>query len=284
MALDASYCAPTTLDGALDLLCKSDGAAVLLAGGTSLVKRMRRRPKTLIDLAKVGISGSSIDGDRLSLGAMVCISELNELGLAGGTGLSVLQIAGRRLASTFIRNAATLGGSSVACFRWSDLPAALLAANAAMVVRSCDEEREIPCEVFFERHPAALVRSGILTHIKIPINVEGGAAFTKFSPLTYGYAIWDAAVVVPAIGATSGNRVAVSAGVSLPRRLPTVEAFLDDGCGDIDELERVCASGLDELGVVGARTVSKEYRMAVGAVVVLDTIKQAWASRDGGEA
>ena len=278
MSATSAFSCPESFARLFELLAEPN--AVVLGGGTALVGQTRRRKRHLLSLKKLGLDFIKFEESAVEIGAMVTITSLINCDNKGHSGLELLQQSAKRLASTFIRNAATVGGSTVACFRWSDLPAALLASDAKMNLRFADgTEKEVLATEFFTKHPARFFRQGaILRSISLPKR-DGFGAFYKMSPLTYGYAIWDVAVFKPKEGA--GAKVALSAGVSLPCRLPLLEKGLDDGIEDRKDLENLASKDLSQLKIVGARTVSKEYRTQVAPVILADTIERVLAGKGG---
>ena len=271
MSATSAFSCPESFARLFELLAEPN--AVLLGGGTALVGQTRRRKRHLLSLKKLGLDFINFEEDVVEIGAMVTITSLINCESKGHSGLELLQQSAKRLASTFIRNAATVGGSTVACFRWSDLPAALLASDTTMNLRLTDgTDKAVPAAEFFQKHPARLFRQdAVLRSLSIP-NTKGKGAFLKMSPLTYGYAIWDVAAFKPKEGA--GAKVALSAGVSLPCRLPLLEQGLDDGIKERKELEELASKDLGQLKIVGSRTVSKEYRTIVAPVILADTIER----------
>lgn len=273
--MTARYRIPDSVEEALVLLA-AEPDLVVVAGGTAVVGQLRRRPRPLLDLRRAGLAGLHLDPPAARVGAMAVVADF--VLAAGGSSdpaLALLGAAASRVGSSFIRAGATMGGSTVACFRWSDLPAALLAVDARMVVRTATGESEHGAVEFFASHPVRLFRgASLLTEVIVPTAAAGaGWSFRKLSPLRYGYAVWDAAVLLPPSG--SGARVAVSGGTSLPVRLPSVEKLLDSGLSSREELEAEVGRALDEVGVVGSRTVSSSYRRTVGPVVVADAVAEA---------
>ena len=277
MSATPAFSCPEKVEELLSLLAEPN--TVVLAGGTALIGQARRRKRHLVSLKGLGLDECRVDGRQVKIGAMCTISQLLSVDNDNHAGLAILQQACSRLASTFIRNAATVGGSTVACFRWSDLPAALLAADATMHIASKGKEEELSASEFFAKHPSRLFRQGAFLQSLILPRKTGRTAFSKMSPLTYGFAIWDVAVFLPEEG--EGARVGLSAGISLPKRLTEVEKLLDEGERSREVLEEAVTKELSSLKVVGARTVSREYRQFVGPVVVADTIIEALENKGG---
>ena len=278
MSATSAFSCPNSFAELFELMAESN--TVVLGGGTALVGQTRRRQRHLLSLKKLGLDFFEFTEKSVEIGAMVTITSLMNNPTKDHCGLDLLQRACKRLASNFIRNGATLGGSTVACFRWSDLPSALLCCDAKMNLRFPDgKEQSIEATEFFEKHPARLFKErALLRSITLP-RKKGECAFFKMSPLTYGYATWDVAVFLDSDG--KYGRVAVSAGTSLPRRLGFVEEGLNNGIRNREELEELVARDLKELKVVGSRTVSRDYRLQVGPIVIVDTIERALETKGG---
>ena len=106
------YRAPSTVDEAAAMLADDPGAR-LLAGGTDLLPNMKRRqetPKTLIALRGVESMRTIENGDGLSVGGAVTLTELCRDDRVR-THYPALFQAAIQVASPHLRNSATLGGN-----------------------------------------------------------------------------------------------------------------------------------------------------------------------------
>ncbi len=107
------YYAPATLDEAVKILANEGPSASLLAGGTDLFPKMKRRqqqPEVLVSLNGISELRRISSGSGISLGAGVTLSDI-----AADTGLQdgyrALWQAASEVATPQIRNTATLGGN-----------------------------------------------------------------------------------------------------------------------------------------------------------------------------
>lgn len=148
-----AYEAPETIDEALTLLAEHAEDATVLAGGQSLVPMLNFRlvrPQVIIDINRLpGLDGLQVDADGgLSLGALVrtAVVERDPAVISRWAGLrQALERAGHPQ----IRNRSTVGGSVAHADPASELPAALVALDGVVTLRSREGEREVPASTFF---------------------------------------------------------------------------------------------------------------------------------------
>jgi xanthine dehydrogenase small subunit len=128
----------------------ADPDAVIVAGATDIglwVTKLRKPLRTLIDLGRVHelkrierING----GVRIGAGVRY-VDALETLGeLYPDIGAMM-----RRLGSTQVRNSGTIGGNIANGSPIGDMPPALIAAGAILVLRQWNERRTLPLEDFF---------------------------------------------------------------------------------------------------------------------------------------
>jgi 4-hydroxybenzoyl-CoA reductase subunit beta len=105
---------PRTADEAARILGGEGAKAMLLAGGTDLLPNMKRRqqvPRTLISLRNIdSLKQSQFDAAGARLGACVTLAEIAE-DPRFRNGYSALWQAAAQVATSHIRNMATLGGN-----------------------------------------------------------------------------------------------------------------------------------------------------------------------------
>jgi 4-hydroxybenzoyl-CoA reductase subunit beta len=104
--------APRTIDEAADLIAAS-GDAMLIAGGTDLLPNMKRRqqvPRTLVSLRRVEELRAISNGDGLSIGAGVTLTELLRDDRVR-TRAAALWQAAAQVATPPLRNMGTIGGN-----------------------------------------------------------------------------------------------------------------------------------------------------------------------------
>jgi 4-hydroxybenzoyl-CoA reductase subunit beta len=208
------YRSPRSIGEAADLLAASSGAAMLVAGGTDVLPNMKRRqqvPKTLIGLRRIAALRAITNGDGLTIGAGVTLTDL--LRHEQVHAYSALRQAAAQVATPPLRNMGTIGGnlcldtrcnyydqnyewrkaidfcmkkdgeicwvatSSPRCLAVSstDTAPALIALGAAVTLTSVEGTRTIPViDLFRNDGIEYLARrpSEILTSIQLP-RVEG---------------------------------------------------------------------------------------------------------------
>lgn len=232
--------AETTAD-ALDWLATEESGDVrLLAGGHDLLPELKTggtAPDVLVDIGQLGrldsITLDSGDRDEVTVGALVTHADLvSSARLA--TRAPIIPKAAAHVGDIQIRNRGTVGGNLVAAKQGADLPPAMVAAEATLVVESKSGGREIPASEFFRgAGETALEEDELLVEIRIPApgddpaTREGSAYVKKTHPAT-GYAmVGVAAVVGVGEGTLSTPRIAATGVTERPVRLPTVEDALD---------------------------------------------------------
>lgn len=164
-----TYHRPETLAEAISLL--ESGDAAVLAGGTTLVAA--GGPQTVVDLQDLGLDAITLDGDRVSIGAMVRLRDLVESDLVP----ALLRDLARREAPNTIRNAATVGGTVAAADPESELIAGLLAHDAELTLAAPDGTTSLSLGAYLQDHP-----SGIITEVSVESGGAVAAARTGRTP------------------------------------------------------------------------------------------------------
>lgn len=195
------YAAPTDLGSALRLLANPDVEAKVLAGGQSLVPMLNlrlARPELVVDIARIPELAhlQQVDG-ALHIGALTTHSRLEASPLVRRD-WPLLSEAARHIGHVQIRNAGTVGGSLAHADPAAELPAAMLALDARMVIESAAGRRSIDGRDFFRGQlETALGPDDILTEIVVPAPpARSGFAFAEFARRSGDFAIAGAAVRV----------------------------------------------------------------------------------------
>jgi 4-hydroxybenzoyl-CoA reductase subunit beta len=107
------FLVPRTVREAAELLAGAPGDAMLVAGGTDLLPNMKRRqqvPGTLVSLRRIVELREIIDGECVTIGAGVSLTELvRDARIREGYG--ALWQAAAQIATPHLRNMGTLGGN-----------------------------------------------------------------------------------------------------------------------------------------------------------------------------
>ena len=198
------YHAPTTVEEAVELLARGDGARVL-AGGQSLVQLMKFRvdkPSALVDINGVReLETIELRDGELHLGALVRQQTLLEDQLIA-EGCPLLREAARFVGYQETRRRGTVAGSLAFAAPWAELTAAAVALDASIDVRSASRERTIRIRDFFRGpHMTELERDELIVGIRFPVpGTPRGAAFHEVSVRYRDYAQVAAAALVGADG------------------------------------------------------------------------------------
>jgi aerobic carbon-monoxide dehydrogenase medium subunit len=174
---DFQYQRPSSVADAAKLLA-GDPEAKALAGGMTLIPVLKQRlnkPSMLVDLARLGLSGISLAGNRLSIGAMTThatVAASAEVKRA----IPALAALASHIGDNQVRHRGTIGGSLANNDPTADYPAAVLALDAT--VRTSN--RSIAADQFFAGMFATALEPGeLITAVEFPLPVEK-AGYAKF--------------------------------------------------------------------------------------------------------
>lgn len=177
------YEAPTTVADALKLLGNHEDARPI-AGGQSLVPMLAfrlARPSLLVDLNRIpALAGIEEKGGVLRIGAMTRQARV----LASDAvkrHAPLLAQALENVGHPPTRARGTIGGSCAHADPAAELPSAMVALDATMVIATADGERSVPADDFFiGAFETALQPGEILVALEIP-KQQGGSAFLEVS-------------------------------------------------------------------------------------------------------
>ena len=178
----SSFARPATLADALALLADHPDAVVVAGStdwGVEVNLRASRAPLTVAVDRLPELRGLSVGEDVVEIGAANTLTEV-ERRLDGR--IPLLAETFPLFASRLIRNAATVGGNLATASPIGDLPPALLALDAKVVLASAAGDREVPLAEFFTgyrqtvRRPDELIRA-----VRIPLPLAEVTAFHKIA-------------------------------------------------------------------------------------------------------
>jgi xanthine dehydrogenase small subunit len=224
--------------------------AVIVAGATDIglwVTKLRRPLETLIDIGQVAeLKTLTREAGSLRIGAGVRYVDALET-------LSVLYPdlgdMMRRLGSTQVRNSGTIGGNIANGSPIGDMPPALIAAGAQLVLRRWNEQRTIPLEDFFiaygqqDRLPGEFVEA-----VLVPLS--DARTLFKVYKLSKRFdqdisAVCGAFAIDVRDGVVASARIAFGGMAGTPRRAEACEAALVGQAWSQATIE-IAAAALDE--------------------------------------
>jgi carbon-monoxide dehydrogenase medium subunit len=333
---DFSYARARSLDEALDLLdeaAAADEEAKLIAGGQSLLPMMKLRlaaPQVLIDIADLkelrgGGWTAQGGGFNVLIGALTTYRQLagrrfyseglpaEHGGHRGRVGIvPAITDALSVLADPQVRARGTIGGAVAHGDPASDLPAVLLALNAAVTVASragrheqtkpppgtagsgalLDDipnvgRREIPLDDFLQGiYTTDLAEDEIVTHVRIRTPDARGSAYEKFPhPASHLPLAGVCAVVRLRNGLIDGAEVAVTGISPRPYRAREAERLLTGAPPAQETLAAAAAQvtrlpGGEQVSLLGDQHASAPYRAHLAEVLTRRALARAIARAD----
>jgi aerobic carbon-monoxide dehydrogenase medium subunit len=167
------YCAPNTVEQACALLAEHGENAAVMAGGTNLLPKMKRRervPEYLISLTNIPnldrIKHSASEG--LRLGPRVTIHDIQTSPIIREKFPALAQ-ASENLASAQVRNLATVAGNLCNTAPCADMPPALLASGARLKLINSTGERTLSVDQFYAAPFKSTMKADeLLVEITVP--------------------------------------------------------------------------------------------------------------------
>jgi carbon-monoxide dehydrogenase medium subunit len=259
---EVDYVRPQTLADALATLAEPEAKA--LAGGQSLVSALKlrlARPRLLVDIGGIGLRSLELAGGELRIGALTVWNELVDAPELGRPALAGIAECAAGVGDLQVRNRGTVGGSLAHADPASDLPAALLALDAALTLRSSGGSRTIAASDFFlGPFLTALEPHELLTEIVVPEPPSGsgsGSAYESIEHPASGFALAGAAAFVR----PDGTRSLAVTGVG-------ARPFLLDSADDAE-------ASLAEAEIFGDHFASAAYRRHLAAVAARRALVRA---------
>ena len=143
---------PTDLNDALRFMEQEDRNVAVIASGTDLLPRMRRRqisPSILVDISSFAEDLRYVresDG-TIRLGALTTVTDLLESPIFYGK-LSIIREAATLFGAPQVRNVATVGGNICSAASSEDLIPVFIALDAKLKLVSARGERTVPLKDF----------------------------------------------------------------------------------------------------------------------------------------
>jgi carbon-monoxide dehydrogenase medium subunit len=233
-----AYLRAESVEHAVSLLAEHGEDAKLLAGGHSLLPMMKLRlafPAVLVDVRRVAeASYIRVEDDVVAIGALTRHCDLVRSDVLRDEAPLLAAVASH-VGDPQVRHRGTIGGSLAHADPAADLPVAVLASAATLVVQGPDGRREVAVEDFFVSYfETALRPAEVLVEVRVPRTGPWGWHYEKFTRRANDWAI----VAV----ATVAGRVALANMGSTPLRATATEDVLAAG-GSVEEAAALAAEG-----------------------------------------
>ena len=261
------YVRANSIDEAVALLAEHGDDAKLIAGGHSLLPMMKLRlafPELLIDIRQVPEAAYiRVEGDEVAIGALTRHCDLVTSDVLAAQAPLLAAVAAQ-VGDRQIRHRGTLGGSLSHADPAADLPAAVLASAATLIVQGPGGRRSVPAEQFFLGYfETALDAGEVLVEIRVPRSGPAGWHYEKFTRRANDWAIVAAATVA--------GRVALANMGSAPIRAVATENALADGAS-VEDAAALAAEGTEPIEDMHA---DREYRRHLARILVRRSLAAA---------
>ncbi len=282
---------PATLDEALNLVDRYGVKGRLLAGGTEVIPKLRSRalcPEQLIsvnritELAKIEVRSNG----ELVIGAGARVSAVGRHETVRET-YPGLSHACSVMATTQIRNMATVAGNLVNGSPCADTACPLLVYDARLVLASRGGRREVPISAFYKGPGQVdIAPNEILVEIVVPpIAAQTGSAYERISArssVDMSAASVAALVTLDDKGQCCTVRVAMGAVAPTPLRCKQAEALLADQAPDPEHLSWSSMAVAKAAAPIDDVRATAAYRRAVLPVLAQRVLELSLTRAGGG--
>jgi carbon-monoxide dehydrogenase medium subunit len=261
-----------SVEHAVELLGEYGSDAKLLAGGQSLLPLLKLRfasPSALIDLGRIeGLSYVRENGDRLAIGALTRYADL-EHDATLERSCPLLAAACGEVGDPQVRHLGTIGGACAHGDPASDVPTALVALDAELVMNG---DRTVAARDFFQGvFTTGLGPQDVLTEIRVP-KTTGGWSYRKFQLRAQDWAIVGVAAVVDrSNGGVAAARIALTNMGPTPVRATGVEKALVGGADPATAAQ----SAVEGTEPIDDPFATAEYRRHLAPILVRRAIEEA---------
>ncbi len=282
--VDFEYVAPDSIEEALATLGRalSDGTDVkLMGGGQSLLPVLRLRlaaPELVVDLRRVGgLQGIRDDGDHVVIGAMTTHDAVHKDPLVAEH-VALLRETVATVADPQVRHRGTLGGALVHADPAGDLPAAVLALDAEMVIAGQGGGRRTvtAADFFTDLFATAVGEDELLVEVRVPKFTGWGADYQKFTRVAHAWAIVAVAAAVRVQdGQIAEARVGLTNMGSVPLRATAVEQALVGRAATPDAIREAALSAGEGTSPPTDANADSDYRRHLAGVLAARAVTAA---------
>lgn len=277
-----------SVDDAIALARQYGADGKFLAGGTDLIiqiTRGRRRPRHVIDISRLPLSGIAFDRDDCQIGGLTTLKTIqNHPDI--NVRLPALAESARNVGGHQVRNIATIAGNVVNASPAADVVTALLALDAVVHLTGGASQHTSPIDSFLLGPGSTICREDeLVTGIRIPLPDRLGSCFLKAGrrkAMEISLVCVATGIVIdPITGNCLHARIALGAVGPRAMRSLTAEAHL---LGHRLTAERVLQAGMlaaEECRPKSDVRASAEYRRMLVSALVPKAIRQSTGQIQG---
>lgn len=266
-----SHLYPQTIKEALSMLQEPNSR--LLAGGTALALSKNLSTETLIDLQDLDISYIKDEGELFIIGGMTTAFDI----YTHPDLPHCLFSAARKTGDSALIHAITIGGNLARLYTWVDLPPALWALKASVILYD-PEQKTLSADEFFSYSKERNIyrRKALITEVHIPkpppncFNEYQSLIPTKTAKAQLSLAsflVWDNNRII------SEARLVVSAATKFPTRISAEKLLVGQELTD-GLIEECKNKAMEEILIRQDFRSSIEYRRHILGVYVKRTLQK----------
>ena len=289
-----SYHRPTSVEDVLDLLSDLEDVE-LMAGNQSLGIVMANRlatPEHLIDLNFVEeLSGIDESGETVRIGAMTTHREIERSDLLAET-LPMLPEAAEQIAGPSVRSRGTIGGSLAEADPAGNYPAALVALDGTLHLRSTDGSRSVPARDFFIAYMFTdMAEEELIESVTIPTEdfppERSGMAFEELKRAAQTFPTVSAAAAVRVDDSTAAEpeieeaRLALANAADVPLLVPDAESAVEGEPLSEDALAALAEATMDAARPEDEMHADGEFKREVAGEYARRALKIAYERATG---
>jgi len=274
------YHRPTNMDDVIAILTKHGDDARVMAGGHSLIPMMKLRMAEvphLIDLQDIGgLQDITIDGRRVTLGAMVTQHELvNHQALANVA--PILRETALQIADPQVRYMGTVGGNVANGDPGNDMPGLMQCLDAQINLVGPGGARSVAARDYYE---AAYMTTREDDEVLVSVSFDapkGGYAYEKQKRKIGDYATAAAAVTITKDGGTVASASIAMTNLSdVPVWSETAcDALIGTDC-NADALKASVEAMLGDIDPTEDNRGPVAFKRHVAGVILKRAITRAW--------
>lgn len=239
------YVRADSVEQALTTLADHGDEAKLLAGGHSLLPLMKLRlavPTLVVDIGRLrDLAYVRVEGDQVAIGALTRHHELESSSVAAAEAPLLAHVAGR-VGDPQVRHRGTIGGTMAHGDPASDLPTALLALDAVVVIQGNAGRRDVVAtEFFLGFFETALAPDEMVIELRVSRTGSLGWGYEKFTrrdndwPIVATAAV-DGRVALANMGATVMRAGAVEQALSAGASVAEAAKLADEGTSPASDM------------------------------------------------
>lgn len=274
---EVKYFKPKTLEEAINAI--ADEESMILAGGTDLIVKLKDEQNFAKNIKVIDIKGLKElkrikeTNKGIEIGCLVTFSEILNSKIIKDK-YQILWEAASTVASTGIRNRATLVGNICSAVPSLDSGPALLVLEASVIVQNSLKTKEIPIDKWFTGpKQTALGKNELVTGIFIPyINENNRSCYVKLGRYC-GEDLAQAGIGV--LISDSFTRIAFCAVGPIPKRAKKTEQLLKGKSFDEKLISKMKEQILEEISPITDIRATKKYRNHMIQVMLERGLKEA---------